>query len=389
MTKIFVSYIKPKTFSGQSISTDLIMTFLNPREYHFVELPLFAIDRSKSSKTGAFFSWIRKSMKIIPGLVSLLFTKKPVLYINLGQSYSSFMRVLWWFLPLKLVKIHLKCVISLNGHLFMGWDRHEFKSRIFFYLLNSSKCVTVVGVNQRKRLLEWGLNEKTVLVVPNTCELNTISTEELDEKHYLPEGKSIKLLHLSLLIESKGFPEYLKALEFLSEKELSRSIDAVLCGPMSFTEYCKTLQTPEIRSEWIKSIINRINNSDNGQVHVEWIPGARGASKEKLFSDAHIFVFPTYFPVEAQPLVLLEAMSEGCAIITSTAGEIRSTLSNDSAIILNNLSIENIAENILKLIEDDNQRIVMTRKALKIINGPLSLTTYAKTWEAIFDSLNS
>jgi glycosyltransferase involved in cell wall biosynthesis len=385
MNKIFLSYIKPKTFSGQSASTELIRQSLKNKGFQFEELPLYGLDRSIKYKLKAYLLWFLKTLRILPGLSSLLFTKKTSLYINLGQGYGSFARVLWWLFPLRIIKPKLKTVISLNGYTFMHWNRNSLKTHIFLNILNAAKYVTVVGPNQQDKLLNWGIKKDSLMIVPNTCELECVETKEIIAKQNLIIGQSIKLLHLSLLIESKGFPEYLEALEILSKTQLSRPINAVLCGPMSFTQYCTKLKTIETKSAWINAKIQAINNSTNGQVHLEWIPGAHGLAKEELFNDAHIFVLPTYFPVEAQPLVLLEALAKGCAIITSTAGEIPSTVSQDCAIILEDLTAENIALNILSLIEDNQRRTHMALSGIDLIKGPLSLEKYGQTWKNIFD----
>jgi glycosyltransferase involved in cell wall biosynthesis len=388
MKKIYLSYIKPKTFSGQSASTDLIKHSLN-NNYIFVDLPLYALDRSLNSKVYAYVFWLLKTLKIFPGLLSILFNAKPILYINLGQGYASFVRVLWWLVPLRIIKRNLRIVVSLNGHTFMKWQRQDKQARLFLNILNSARFVTVVGPNQKAKLLEWGLPAKNVLIVPNTCELKCVESPDIIKKQNLQPKQTINLLHLSLLIESKGFPEYLEALEILSKKLISRPIDAILCGPMSFTQYCTKLKTIEEKSTWINSKIQAINSSALGQVHVKWIPGARGTEKDTLFKDAHIFVLPTYFPVEAQPLVLLEALAKGCSIITSTAGEIQSTVNHNCALILEDLSADNIALNILSLIDNNQVRTDMALSGLELINGPLSIQSYGKTWGMIFDGLKN
>ena len=386
MDKIYLSYIKPKTFSGQSASTDLIKHSLS-NNFKFIDLPLYALDRSLNSKVYAYLFWFLRSLKIFPGLLSILLSSKPLLYINLGQGYASFVRVMWWLGPLRIIKRNLRTVVSLNGHTFMKWQRHDKQAKLFYNILNSARFVTVVGPNQKAKLVEWGLPDNNVLIVPNTCELKCINSADISEKHRLKIDQPINLLHLSLLIESKGFPEYLEALEILSKKNLSRPINAVLCGPMSFTQYCTKLKTTEEKSAWINNKIESINTSP--KVNVQWIPGAQGAQKEDLFSNSQIFVLPTYFPVEAQPLVLLEALSKGCAIITSTAGEIKSTVNPDCAIILEDLTAENIARNILSLIENDKHRTEIALNGLTLIKGPLSLDTYGLTWNKIFNELKS
>ena len=146
------------------------------------------------------------------------------------------------------------------------------------------------------------------------------------EKKHSDQNSPVHILHLSLLIESKGFPLYLEALEIIARRNLDRTIRAILCGPITFSPYCKQFTSVEDKRMWIERKVELINRISNGLLTVEWIPGATGKLKQKLFEDSHIFVFPSSFPVEAQPIVLLEALATGCSIITSAAGEIPTTL---------------------------------------------------------------
>ncbi len=73
----------------------------------------------------------------------------------------------------------------------------------------------------------------------------------------------------------------------------------------------------------------------------------------RLFKEAAIFVFPS--EAENFPSVLLEAMSAGAAIITSTAGGCPEVV-GDTAILVEPGDVEAIRENILKLVESPQLR---------------------------------
>src|SRR5439155_3502169 len=47
-----------------------------------------------------------------------------------------------------------------------------------------------------------------------------------------------------------------------------------------------------------------------------------GRAKERLFAEADIFVFPTYYRAESFPLVILEAMSFGLPVVSTYEGAI-------------------------------------------------------------------
>ena len=55
---------------------------------------------------------------------------------------------------------------------------------------------------------------------------------------------------------------------------------------------------------------------------VEYVGPQYGASKYGWFYRADIFAFPTNYQNEAFPLVLLEALSTGCPVVTANVGGI-------------------------------------------------------------------
>jgi len=384
MKKLFFSYIEPKNFSGQTAATKLIIDSMIKRGFDCRHIKLFPLQRS-----GRFivFSWLKlavKQLSMLPVLSVLLITKKPVLHLTLGQSYMSFLRVAIWLFPVFLFRPGLKLVTSLNGSSFMQWNREDKKARFFLIFLRRSEVVTVLGEKQKAKLLELGIPEEKLAIVPNTCELTAVSSDFIQKKHASPE---VNLLHLSLLIESKGFPEYLDAVEKLAANGVGKKVHAVVCGPVSFTSYCTRFRSAKEKTDWIEQKVKGINAINGTILKAEWIRGARGEAKEKLFRDAHIFVLPTTFPVEAQPLVLLEALSAGCAVISSKVGEIESVLNSENAVLIDDTSAETIEKEIEYLIHNPAKRELLAMNGLKSVKGPFSLEHYANTWEAIFKKL--
>ena len=272
----------------------------------------------------------------------------------------------------------------------MKWPKDALLTRLFLCYLRSAQKITVLGVRQQERLVSLGLAAEKIKIVPNTCELELIGDDQLTQKHHpLEKGGSIRLLHLSLLIESKGYPEYLEALEILADTPDCPPLDAVLCGPMAFDSHCKRFTTPEDKERWINKKVHAIRSKADGKITIEWIPGAQGEKKRKLFNEAEIFVFPTSFPVEAQPLVLLEAMASGCAIITTTAGEIPSTLDRETATFIDAVSPEILGEEIRSLAVDWQRRQNMGKRGLYLMRNTFSIKNYGDNWENIFQQFMS
>jgi hypothetical protein len=313
----------------------------------------------------------------------LIFQREPIVYFNHGQSIPSFIRMGLPHLILKKVKPSARIITSLHGNVFMGWDNSSKELKLFKHILHASNIITVLGDNQLNKIVALGIDRENIRVVKNTIALDIVDEKKLP----LPDKSPIKILHLSLLIESKGYPEYLEALEILSKNDvIDTPLEAIICGPLSFTAYCRRFTTPEKKNKWIDEKVDRINSG--GLVKIQRINGAFGEEKQQLFSEADIFVFPSKFPVEAQPLVLLEAMSSGCAIITSSVGEIPSTVDLSCAIVLSDPDKVKIADSIKILVNDSEMRLKMQSQSVKRAKEYFSVERYVKDWEEIFSVLS-
>lgn len=376
------AFFKPLSYSGQSAASELIVDELKKRGWDCSIIPVYPLERGAKKRLESYFVFAIKQFITMRRFLRILGQKQPILHLNLGQSVGSFIRFGIPYFPLSVLKPSMRVVVSLHGSVFMQWRKTEYIARVFLVFLDRAKLVTVLGVKQKKHLIELGVRSDKIIVLPNTCNLDIASSAEIVKKHAAPQ--KVVLLHLSLLIESKGFPLYLEALERLALKDLKKPVEAILCGPMAVTSYCSVMETSEKKEKWVLEKIDSINEKGRGRVSVKWIRGAAGKEKQRLFEKTHIFVFPSKFPVEAQPLVLLEAMASGCAIIASDVGEIPSTLSSVNATILDKLSADTLLGEMEKLIHSDSHRLHMAVSGREAMCSTYSIHHHVDRWEDIF-----
>ena len=118
-------------------------------------------------------------------------------------------------------------------------------------------------------------------------------------------SRSISLLFLGTITENKGIFELV---EYLQQNPyyLSNKIRLIICG--------------EGESEKLLSLINRENTVAN--IHFSgWV---NGAQKDALIYESDIFILPSYY--EGLPMAILEAMSAGKPIISTSVGGIPSVV---------------------------------------------------------------
>lgn len=378
---VWIAYPEAITFSGQTAVSKKIFSKLSRETWNVNALPYPPFDRSKNN----YFSYFLGLLKIWYQTLMLIFKKNPIIYFTHGQSIFSFVRMGIPHLLVSKLNASSKIIVALHGNVFTTWDQSDRKLKFLTWLIDRSNLVTVSGLKQKKKLIESGIEESKIQVLQNMVEFEIINQNDCVKLHSTPNNSPLKILFLSLLIESKGYPEYLEALELLSKTNLVHPIEATLCGTTAFTSFCKRFTTPEVKEQWIEEKIQLINQSE--KVKVRWIKGAYGKDFENLFKSAHVFILPSSFPVESQPLTILDALGSGTAIITSKAGEIESTVSNDSAYCLTNPSAEQIAKHI-EILFDDDTRLNMSIAGIERAEAMYSETSYIKTWDSFFKRIS-
>jgi glycosyltransferase involved in cell wall biosynthesis len=110
-----------------------------------------------------------------------------------------------------------------------------------------------------------------------------------------------RITYLGTLIRSKGFPDLLRVMARLRAAGVEATL--VLAGPWN---------SEEERGE-AEAAVARDGLGDA----VEMAGVVDGEAKRRLLADAAIFVLPTRYPPEGQPLSILEAMSAGLPVVST------------------------------------------------------------------------
>jgi glycosyltransferase involved in cell wall biosynthesis len=107
---------------------------------------------------------------------------------------------------------------------------------------------------------------------------------------------------LSNLSSEKGLEVFLDCLR--SARAAGLNLQAILAGPPTTREAEQTIADAKLEFGGMLSVLGPVANS----------------RKEAFFRSIDIFLFPTFYRIEAQPLVILEAMSYGVTVVSSDQG---------------------------------------------------------------------
>jgi glycosyltransferase involved in cell wall biosynthesis len=179
------------------------------------------------------------------------------------------------------------------------------------------------------------------------------------------------VLYLGNLVESKGFLDVMAAAPLVA-----RSVPGVrfiVAGayfqPGDREQAERMMQDPEIRA-------------------VVQLPGVvKGDTRFELMRDADLFVFPTYYPIEGQPTVLLEAMSAGLPVVTTDQGAIRDTIvDGETGYLVPKRDPEAIARRVVELLQDRSLRVTMGAAGRRRFEERFRVEQYGRGMAAVFEA---
>lgn len=228
------------------------------------------------------------------------------------------------------------------------------KSRLYGFLnmLAGRDAIHIVLAKHMQDGLinSYGMQRDQFRVLSNCAFIN----EQQHKSNSNNKRDTIRIGYLANVTITKGIDVYLKICKGLVEQGLN--IKSLIAGPYNDSE-----------SEKI------VNDYCTSNSHAEYLGALYGQQKKDFFRGIDIFIFPSKYKNEAEPLVIYEAASFGAYVIGSEVGSMRESIkkiagisfplyidSNDAEI---QVFIENVIEHIKKISKfnfDDISRSVIT-----------------------------
>ena len=230
-------------------------------------------------------------------IFKLLITNEEIKILHIhSASRGSFMRKSLVALLGK--SLGRKTIMHIHGGLFHKFYQSSlFMTFLVRFILRSCDHVICLTSDWRQRFHEeLNLNNLSVLLNP----VKAFAFKPLNV-----HADAISLLFLGTITENKGIFELVDYLQN-NTFYLQRKIKLTICG--------------EGESDRLISLINRENSVGN-IFFAGWV---NGLQKEVLIGDTDIFILPSHY--EGLPMAILEAMSAGKPIISTSVGGIPSVV---------------------------------------------------------------
>lgn len=307
-TKVCVIGPLPPPMTGLSKALDTIVRSERCRE----ELELHVIDLGKMytvSGGGVSFSKLAGISKLIRSVKQTV--KKhdtDTYYLTIAQSTVGVLRDLAILRILAKDRNCRNIVIHLHGGGFAKF--YQGSSPLLRKMIRKYySCVTkaIVLGDSLNHMFDGILPREKVTVIPNCADEEFLLSEAgLREKtQSFAEKRTLQVLYLSNMIREKGCLDVLSAAEQCAREKV----------PVRFVFAGKFYSEEEQKA--FGSRLAKFKIED----YVNYIGVVSGEKKRTLLKESDVFVLPTYYPHEGQPITILEAMAAGMPVIcTAHAG---------------------------------------------------------------------
>jgi glycosyltransferase involved in cell wall biosynthesis len=284
---------------------------------------------------------------------------------------SSFSHIRDWIM-VKIIHKRINNIYAFiqNGNYENVFQRKWHKRITQSFVSKVSKFIfTTNGLKQR--VIKYIPEEKSG-VISNSIDLAVTFTEAEISKKITNYNSPIKILYLSNMNPTKGYMDVAGAINILTKKMPELAIRTDFVGEWlleeQLTEFRQFLKENQL--EDIITIHGKIND--------------RNKIKDFILNSS-IFVLPTYFAQEAQPVSIIEALNGGTPVIATSHASIPEYITDGvNGFLVDKQSPEQIAEAIKKLTAR-NTWTIMAKAARKYFTENFSMDVYKKNIFLLFE----
>jgi glycosyltransferase involved in cell wall biosynthesis len=288
MKKVLIIGPFPNPISGVSIANKVVEEILNADLNFTVEnintsYPIFDEQIGEFS-IQKFFFYLRINSSFFKVL------KNNIIYITPGQTFFGVLKYALFIVAASALRKEL--IIHVHGN-YLGKEYQSLKGfkRVLFYFLVSRFTKGIVLSNSLKHNLTPFLEDKNIFSLPNFAQDYLYK----EDKKFVKD--ELRIFYLSNLIKEKGIFCLLNALKNLEKNNIIYK--AKIAG--------------NIDQKYSKEILNLFTELKNA----EYIGIVNGDDKKNLLEWGNVFVLPTFYKMEGQPISILEAMATTNLVVTT------------------------------------------------------------------------
>ena len=362
----------PPVITGQSLVTESIYNILitNKANIHSIKLE----NKSENVLKNLYIHFI-----LVFKIISISFSRNNVVYFPAARSIFGFVRNTYIIFISNIFNhklvMHFHCgdyneFLNEKGKYFIKINKYIFKKVDFFIILGKSLSKNYDIVYN---------NKTEVVIIPNGIVVN----KEVSITIF--QDQNLKILFLSNLIESKGYLDLLEAIRILVNELGFRKIKCFFCGNFLDSSDNYIFKNKDYAINHFHDFIKK-NKLDKYIIYKGLV---KGNEKNDILIDSDIFILPTYYSIEAQPLSILEALSYGKIVIATPHRAIPDmVINNYNGIIIDYKSPKSIVNAILKVYKNKELQNKLSKNAVTFVDKNFSFTKFENNIISFFKQID-
>ncbi len=319
----------PEPISGVSIANKVVKEILTI-ETDFLVKAINTSFTSFDERIGKF-SFVKLFFYLSINFHFSKIFKSDIIYITPGQTFFGIMKYAFFIIISSILRKEL--IIHVHGN-YLGQEYRSLKGIkkwIFHFLVSRFTKGIVLSASLKQNLTPF-ISENCIFCLPNFAQNHLIK----DDKKLI--NNELRIFYLSNLMKEKGILCLLKALKKL--EFLNIKYKAKIAG--------------NIDQKYSKEIFQILSELK----HTKYIGVVKGDKKRSLLEWGNIFILPTFYKMEGQPISILEAMATKNLIVTTRHAGIPDIFEDKvNGYYIEKNSVESI-QNILSYLAVDKSEIV-------------------------------
>lgn len=232
-------------------------------------------------------------------------------YLTNSLSKIGFIRDLLIIFPAYILRKRIVLHVKSGGYGDFYRAQTGFFKKLIERTISRATKIIVLGESLRNQFSFLTGNPGKVCVVYNGLPY-PLFPAQIIHKEFVPGEKNIRILYLSNMIRSKGYLVLLEACKLLKDQNF-RNFECNFCG--NFVETVGEI--PEGGNVDKETHFKDLISGWGLQDHVRYLGMVSGEDKIDILNNSELFVLPTNFPWEGQPVSIVEALAFGIPVIST------------------------------------------------------------------------
>ena len=335
-----------------------------------------AIETLYNSKLKEKYSFskinITDNKKFLKSCWKILRSDCDIYYFVLSQSKFGNLRDLVYMTLM--MRKHKKVVVHIHGGYFGELcNDHLPKWQVAWNKKLLSKVSCAIALGESLRWMYKGLvSDDKIAVVPNCVDDQYLIDDVEDKLRKIEKKDRLEVIYLSNMIRSKGYRYVLEVIKAL--KVIGREKDFYFHFAGKYYDKAE------------EQFFNMYVEQNELQSMVEYHGVVYGDEKNHLLRNSDIFMLPTTYQLEGQPISILEAMGNGISIITTNHAGISDIASCENGFVVdkNDIDVSSIVGYICRCYDDRKSLVETCRKNNEIVKKYFTECIYVNNMDLCF-----